>query len=99
MQSSNNLTPELIEKIAALAKLDIHDGEHEHLLENFGEMLEMVDVLQSVDTTGVEPLIHISEVTQPLRLDEPAPPLGQSATLANAPATDGEFFRVPKVKG
>ena len=60
-------------------------------------MLNLVDKLQEVDTTGVEPLIHITQEKNRLRQDEAVLRLDREDVLRIAPNQDGQYFRVPKV--
>jgi aspartyl-tRNA(Asn)/glutamyl-tRNA(Gln) amidotransferase subunit C len=56
-----------------------------------------VDQLRQVDTKGVEPMAHPLPIQNVFRNDEPAPCLSVDAALANAPARQGDFYRVPPV--
>ncbi len=91
------ITDELLDKIAHLSKLHLSGEERDELKEDFQRMLDFVDKLQEVDTTGVEPLIHMTDAVNRLREDKPQPPLSQEALLKNAPQSDGTHFMVPKV--
>jgi aspartyl-tRNA(Asn)/glutamyl-tRNA(Gln) amidotransferase subunit C len=57
----------------------------------------MVEKLHELDTTGVEPLVYISGETNQLREDALKDQLAQAQALQNAPDTDGQYFKVPKV--
>ena len=91
------ITDELLDKIAHLSKLHLSGAEREDLKQDFQRMLDFVDKLQEVDTTGVEPLVHMTDEVNRLREDIPQPPLDRKALLKNAPQTDGAHFMVPKV--
>ena len=56
-----------------------------------------MDKLGELDTTGVPPTSHALELTGAFREDEVRPSLERERGLANAPASDGESFVVPKV--
>ena len=60
-------------------------------------MIGFVDKLKELDTTGVEPLLHMSTNRDVLRQDLPGSMLSQEEALSNAPDHDGTFFKVPKV--
>lgn len=60
-------------------------------------ILDHVQSLQEIDTEGVEPTGHATEVNTVLRDDEPGTPLERDQVLANAPSTSGEFIRVRTV--
>ena len=53
--------------------------------------------LKELDTTGVEPLMHMSEEVNVLREDVEGPMLSQEEALKNAPHHDNQYFKVPKV--
>lgn len=98
-----------VEHVAALASLALTPDELERLPRDLNSILGYVAELNTLDTSGVEPLIHVSELfpkaeqareaaeSSRLRADEPAPSLDHAAVLATAPATDGTYFKVPKV--
>lgn len=91
------ITDDLIDKISGLCKLEFQGAERENLKHEFKRMLDFVAQLQEVDTSGVEPLIHITEEVNQTRVDEPRGRVPQQEALKNAPKQDGTYFRVPKV--
>ena len=60
-------------------------------------MIGFIDKLSELDTTGVEPLLHISQNKNVLREDVPSNMLSRDEALKNAPHHDGVYFKVPKV--
>jgi aspartyl-tRNA(Asn)/glutamyl-tRNA(Gln) amidotransferase subunit C len=56
-----------------------------------------VEKLQTIDTTGVAPLLHISDVANVLREDEVKGSISREEALLNSPVKDGVFFKVPTV--
>jgi aspartyl-tRNA(Asn)/glutamyl-tRNA(Gln) amidotransferase subunit C len=62
-------------------------------------ILSYVDQLREVNVEGVEPTAHAIPMTNVLRADSPRPAMSLEDVLKNAPATDGPFFKVPKVIG
>ena len=88
---------ETLQKLAHLARLEVKPGEEAGLLESLNDVLNWMEQLTEVDTTGVEPLTHISLETNVLRDDVMANQLPRDRALANAPQQDGQFFEVPKV--
>jgi aspartyl-tRNA(Asn)/glutamyl-tRNA(Gln) amidotransferase subunit C len=88
---------ELIRKMAHLARLDFNEQDEKKMVDSLNQILDWVDKLNELDTTHVEPLIHLSEEVNVLRKDEAQPPLEREKGLLNAPKRDGEYFRVPKV--
>ena len=62
-----------------------------------GKIIEYFAALERVDTSGVEPIAHALDVVNALRDDRVTNEPNPEALLANAPATDGSFFHVPKI--
>jgi aspartyl-tRNA(Asn)/glutamyl-tRNA(Gln) amidotransferase subunit C len=89
--------------VADLANLELTSQERERMLKDLNSVLDYIDRLNELDTTDVPPMAQIAirssgETPAPaLRDDTPVPCLPHAEALQNAPATDGEFFKVPKV--
>jgi len=60
-------------------------------------MIAFVEKLNELDTTGVEPLLHMSDEVNVLREDEVKGSISREEALKNAPLHDEQFFKVPKV--
>ena len=86
-----------IERIAALARLDLHDAAAERMTADIEAILGYVAKLEALDTAGIEPTTHAVPLATPLREDRAAPALDPDLALANAPERDGSAFVVPKV--
>jgi len=95
--SSNALSATDINKIAKLAHLQISDDECQRYAASLNNILAMMDHLQTVDTTGIEPLKNPFDTPQPLRNDVPTEPNRREAYQAVAPATQDGLYLVPKV--
>lgn len=91
------VTDELIDKLANLARLQFSSEEKEGLKKDLGQMISFIDKLNELDTEGVEPLLHISSRVNVLREDEVEGSVSREEALLNAPEQNGEFFLVPKV--
>jgi aspartyl-tRNA(Asn)/glutamyl-tRNA(Gln) amidotransferase subunit C len=87
----------LIDNLSNLARLEFNAEEKEEIKKDLRRMIEFVEKLGELDTRGVEPLLHMSPVINVLREDELKGSVSQQQALANAPATDGNYFMVPKV--
>ncbi len=86
------------EAIARLARLALDPDELARLRKEFDGLLRYFAAIQSVDTTGVEPMVYPIDARNVLRPDEASPSMPREDLLRNAPAQEGgEFFRVPKV--
>jgi len=86
-----------IEKIAALARIRIGGDQIGQVTRRISEILHMVDQLQAVDTSEVEPLANPLDATQRLRPDEVTEGDRRDAFQAIAPAVENGLYLVPKV--
>ena len=84
-------------RVAALARLRLEPAEEERLTADLGHILDAFAKLQVLDTTGVPPARAIAEPATPLRDDVVTNPDAGDELLANAPAAQGRWFRVPKI--
>ena len=87
----------LIDNLSNLARLEFNREEKEEIKKDLQRMIHFVERLSELDTSGVEPLLHMSQVTNVLREDIPQGSLDREKALSNAPSTDGVYFKVPKV--
>jgi aspartyl-tRNA(Asn)/glutamyl-tRNA(Gln) amidotransferase subunit C len=87
----------LIEKLAHLSRLELKEAEKEEMKIELEKMIGFIDKLNELDTTGVEPLLHMSENVDIFRNDEVAGQISKEDVFKNAPLHDGDFFKVPKV--
>jgi aspartyl-tRNA(Asn)/glutamyl-tRNA(Gln) amidotransferase subunit C len=92
-----NITRELLDKIAHLARLEIQEDEAEKLMTDMNAIIAWIDKLKEIDTEGVEPLTSMSHEVNAFREDVIKQELSREEALKNAPAHDAEYFRVPKV--
>ena len=88
---------ELINNLAQLARLEFNDAEKDEIKNDLQKMIAFIDKLNELDTTGVEPLLHMSENINVLRKDEVKGSISREEALKNAPLHDEQFFKVPKV--
>ncbi len=86
-----------VERIAALARIDIAEEECEALAGELGAILGWVETLNEVDTEGVAPLASVAGQRLPWREDVVNDGDRRESVLANAPDASGPFFAVPKV--
>jgi len=87
----------LIDKLSKLAMLQFNDEEREEIKSDLEKMIGFVDKLKELDTTGVEPLLHMSNNADILREDIPGNMVNRDDALQNAPVHDQQYFKVPKV--
>ena len=86
-----------IRHVALLARLALEPAEEEAMTATLDAILTYMEKLGELDTSAVEPTAHILELPTPWREDEVTNAPDPDALLANAPARDGDFFRVPKI--
>lgn len=94
---SENLTPDVVRRVARLSRLKLDDAEVSRLANELSQVLHYVDQLDELDVKDVEPMAHAIELTNVFRADEPRPSLPREAALANAPKSDGKYFLVPPI--
>ena len=87
----------LIDNLASLARLHFSEGEKQEIKSDLQRMIEFIDKLNELNTDGIEPVLHMSDGTNVFREDEIQGSVSREEGLKNAPATDGVFFKVPKV--
>jgi aspartyl-tRNA(Asn)/glutamyl-tRNA(Gln) amidotransferase subunit C len=87
----------LVDKLAHLARLKFDAAEKEEIKKDLQKMISFVEKLNELDTTGVEPLLHMSEQINVLREDEIRGSISRKEALKTAPVHDEQFFKVPKV--
>ena len=91
------LSRDEIRHVALLARLELSDEELDRFTTQLGKVLEYVDTLRELDTTGVEPRISAAVEGNVFREDEPKGGLTREAALAAGAETDGEHFLVPPI--
>lgn len=96
----SSLTIADVERIAALAHLELTDEEKRLFTRQLADILSYAEQLQALDTTGVPATAHVALAARE-RDDVPAESLPVEAALANAPdaAPEAGLFRVPRVIG
>jgi aspartyl-tRNA(Asn)/glutamyl-tRNA(Gln) amidotransferase subunit C len=91
------ITRDDVHHVALLARLELTEGEEAELAEQLGRILGFFEVLEKLDTAGVEPTAHVAPIDTPFRDDRVTNSPQAERWLANAPAADGKHFRVPKI--
>ncbi len=96
-----SLTPQDIDRIANLARLELKSDESERMLAQINGFFSIVEAMQAVDTTGITPMAHpvaaIQDVQLRLREDVVSEPNNREANQQSAPAVERGLFLVPKV--
>ena len=96
--------------VAELASLELTAEERARMVKDLNSILDHVDRLNELDTSGVEPMAQTSDrygidesetgtarFAYAMRKDKTGPSLPRDVVMENAPETDGAFFKVPKV--
>jgi aspartyl-tRNA(Asn)/glutamyl-tRNA(Gln) amidotransferase subunit C len=89
---------ELILKLENLTRLELSEQERSNIQKDLSNILKMVDKLNELDTTGIEPLVYISDEENVLREDIVSSEVSNDAALKNAPESKKPYFKVPKMK-
>lgn len=97
---ATTLTIADVERIAALAHLELTADEKQLFTRQLADILAYAEQLQAIDTAGVPATAHV-HVKPRERADEPRPSLAVQEAIANAPdgAPEAGLFRVPRVIG
>jgi aspartyl-tRNA(Asn)/glutamyl-tRNA(Gln) amidotransferase subunit C len=91
------VTTDDVRHIASLARLRFSAAEQERLAGELSCILDYVDQLDELDTSDVPPMAHVLDAQNVVRPDRVERRVSRDDALANAPDTDGTYFRVPKV--
>ena len=87
----------LVDQVAHLARLEFNEEEKEQIIKDLSNILGFVEQLNEVDTTGVEPLVYMTDEINVIREDEVKQDITHAEALLNAPKKDSDYFRVRKV--
>ena len=87
----------MVDKLAHLSRLSFNEEEKKKIGQDLQKMIAFVEKLNTLDTTGVDPLLHIGTDTDVLREDRVEGQVSTRDALRNAPGNDGIYFTVPKV--
>ncbi len=93
---ANIIDDKTIEYVGILAKLELSEEEKEEAKKDMGRMLDYIDKLNELDTTGVEPMSHIFPVQNVFREDIVTNGDGREDALKNAPEEKNDMYVVPK---
>jgi aspartyl-tRNA(Asn)/glutamyl-tRNA(Gln) amidotransferase subunit C len=90
------VTPELVDHLAHLARLEFNAEEKTKIMADLERIIGFVEKLQEVNTDGVEPLVYISDEQNVMRADVAQDTISKQDALSNAPVKDSDYFKVPK---
>jgi len=83
--------------VARLARMELDPREEEQLRSAMSQMLGYVEKLNELDTKDVPPTAQVGDIGTAMRADEVTNHPAPDAMLANAPARDRNYFKVPKI--
>jgi aspartyl-tRNA(Asn)/glutamyl-tRNA(Gln) amidotransferase subunit C len=94
-----------VQHVADLANLELTAQELPRMARDLNAILGHIAELSELDTTNVPPMAQVAEMLgitpathgESLRVDAVKPSVDRTAVMAEAPETDGRFFKVPKV--
>ncbi|WP_297130102.1 Asp-tRNA(Asn)/Glu-tRNA(Gln) amidotransferase subunit GatC [uncultured Eubacterium sp.] len=90
------ITPDLIKYLEKLARITLTEDEEKKVGNELQDILTYIDMLNELDTDGVEAMSHCFPVTNVMREDEVQPSMSADEVVANAPESQDGCFVVPK---
>lgn len=94
---ANKISLEQVRHVALLARLELGAAEEQSLQADLSAILDHIAKLDELDTANVEPTTQVGEAGTLMRADEVTNAPAPEQMLANAPAREGNFFKVPKI--
>jgi aspartyl-tRNA(Asn)/glutamyl-tRNA(Gln) amidotransferase subunit C len=88
---------ETVDKIAHLARLELSGNEKKDMIKDMNKILGFMDKLNEIDTTGIEPLVYMTDNVNSFRDDVVKQEITHEEALLNAPKHDEDYFLVSKV--
>ncbi len=96
-QSLMSVDRDTVRRIATLARIRVKEEELDQLAGELSSILNWIEMLNEVDTEGVEPMTSVEQMEMKKRDDVVTDGFCPDDVLANAPRREGNFFAVPKV--
>ncbi len=90
------ITKETVKRVAMLSRIKLDDTATDKMQRELAAVVEYMEILNRIDTDGVEPLSHAVELKNVLREDEVKPSYSREDILSNAPKSSNDAFVVPK---
>ncbi|MDB5024913.1 MAG: gatC [Mucilaginibacter sp.] len=88
---------ETVEKVAHLARLELAEDEKDQMIQDMSKILGFMDKLNEINTSGIEPLVYMTNEMNVMREDVVKQEITHEQALQNAPKHDGNYFLVAKV--
>ncbi len=86
-----------VDEVAHLARLELSGEEKQAMIKDMNKILDFMDKLNEIDTTGVEPLVYMTDTVNSFRDDVVKQEITHEEALKNAPKHDENYFLVAKV--
>ena len=86
-----------VKRVARLAMLELKEDQIDKFASQFNEILGYMEQINELDLSNCEAAFHITQLQNVFREDEVKSSMDREVILKNAPETDGESFKVPKV--
>lgn len=91
------ITIDDVSYVAGLARLSFSNEAKAKMAKELEDVLCYMEKLNEVDTSDVEPMMHVLDVSNVFREDVVGESLSREEAFRNAPNTDGEYFLVPRI--
>lgn len=91
-----NISDDIIDYVEKLAKLELSQEEKQNQKKEMQSIVSYMEVLNTLDTTGVEAMTHIYPIKNVFRKDEVVPSYDREELLENAPEQKDGCYKVPK---
>ncbi|MCE1245715.1 MAG: Asp-tRNA(Asn)/Glu-tRNA(Gln) amidotransferase subunit GatC [Firmicutes bacterium] len=98
-ESTPDITPEEVEHIAHLSRIEISEEDKIQFAGELGRIIHYINKLSEVDTTGVDPTFRTAPIFNVFREDTPRESFPAEEILANAPEKEEGCFRMPRIIG
>jgi len=96
-KASRGLSEEEVEHIAWLARIELSEEEKKLFTQQFNTIIDYFRVIDEADTEGVEPTLHVIDLTNVFREDDVEGSMPTDMALANAPRKERGYFKAPKI--
>ena len=96
MEEKTTITKEMVTYVAELSRISLDEAETEKMQDELGAVVAYMDILNSMDTTGIEPLSHVFDITNVMREDRVGKSNTKEEILRNMPETEDDMSVVPR---
>ncbi|GEM02746.1 aspartyl-tRNA(Asn)/glutamyl-tRNA(Gln) amidotransferase subunit C [Halolactibacillus halophilus] len=92
-----DISKDQVRHVAHLARLAVSEEEVDMMTKQLGDIIQYAELLNELDTTGVEPTTHVLDLKNVMRKDEPRKWITREDALKNAPDQKDGQFKVPTI--